>query len=384
MASSEQQTSLGHHKRRIRKILLITGPSSKVSEIFIKNLMEILLGSFKLVLIGRVENIDSFSDLEKYYDVTYKYSNGLGRIITFLIMQFEISCHMIKEKNADICLFFLSNNLIIPIIISRILRRGQKIIMFPGGLMSEAYKRRGSILSYPFKLFEKLSYRLSDHIILYSPNLIKEWNLQKYENKILIAHEHFLDLHKFRIKKEFCKRDNLVGYIGRLSEEKGILNFVEAIPEILKERDDLDFRIGGDGQLRDEIEKYLDENGLNDKVNLAGWIPHDKLPDYLGQLRLIVLPSHSEGLPNIMLEAIACGTPVLATPVGAIPDIIKDGEAGFIMKNNSPECIAKKIISVLNHPNLDTIIRNARALVEREFTYEAAVERYWKIMESIW
>ena len=79
----------------------------------------------------------------------------------------------------------------------------------------------------------------------------------------------------------------------------------------------------------------------------------------------------------------ACETPVLATPVGGIPDLIKDGETGFIMENNSPECIAENIIRVLGHPNLEKIVKNARELVEKEFTYEAAVERYKKILENI-
>ena len=79
----------------------------------------------------------------------------------------------------------------------------------------------------------------------------------------------------------------------------------------------------------------------------------------------------------------ACGTPVLATPVGGVPGVIKDGETGFIMENNSPECIAKNVMRALEHPNLDKIIKNARELVEKEFTYEAAVERYRKILENI-
>ena len=77
-----------------------------------------------------------------------------------------------------------------------------------------------------------------------------------------------------------------------------------------------------------------------------------------------------------------CGTPVLATSVGGAPDLIKDGNTGFIMKDNSPECIAKNVMRALEHPNLDEIVKNARALVEREFTYEAAVERYRKILEN--
>lgn len=77
----------------------------------------------------------------------------------------------------------------------------------------------------------------------------------------------------------------------------------------------------------------------------------------------------------------ACGTPVLATPVGAIPDVIKDEETGFILEDNSPECIARDVMRVLNYPDLDKIVKNARELVEKEFTYEATVERYRKILD---
>jgi len=140
----------------------------------------------------------------------------------------------------------------------------------------------------------------------------------------------------------------------------------------------LEFLIGGDGQSCSEIMKFVDANNLNDKVNLVGRIPHDNLPNHLNELKLVVLPSYSEGLPNIMLESMACGTLVLATPVGAIPDIIKDGETGFIIENNSPECIAENVMRALEHPDLETIVENARGLMEREFSYVAAVER-WKL-----
>ena len=84
-----------------------------------------------------------------------------------------------------------------------------------------------------------------------------------------------------------------------------------------------------------------------------------------------------------MLEAMACGTPVLATSVGAIPDVIKDSETGFIMDNNSPECIAKKVISVLEYPYLDRIVKNAKELVEMEYTYNAAVDRYRRVLKDL-
>ena len=69
--------------------------------------------------------------------------------------------------------------------------------------------------------------------------------------------------------------------------------------------------------------------------------------------------------------------------VGAIPDLIEDGETGFIMENNSPECIAENVMRALEHPDLEGIVENARARVEREFTYEVAVERYRKILNNL-
>jgi glycosyltransferase involved in cell wall biosynthesis len=109
-------------------------------------------------------------------------------------------------------------------------------------------------------------------------------------------------------------------------------------------------------------------------------MPYDEIPKYLNELKLLVLPSYTEGLPNTMLEAMACGTPVLATAVGAVPDIIKDGETGFIMEDNSPDCIARNVLRALSHPNLEQIADNAHSLVEKEFTYEAAVRKYETVL----
>jgi glycosyltransferase involved in cell wall biosynthesis len=72
----------------------------------------------------------------------------------------------------------------------------------------------------------------------------------------------------------------------------------------------------------------------------------------------------------------ACGTPVLATPVGAVPDVIKDKETGFLLRDNSPESIAEGISKSLSYPLLRDTVRNARAVVERDFRYERAVETW--------
>ena len=368
-------------KKERPNICIITSPRPKAGVVPLSNLVGMLYPlSNDLYVITGNEGSRICKDPEKVhgYSIVYKSKTQLiTRIFNYIYLQLWISYRIIRlARNVDIWIFFMGEGLLLPVLTLKLL--GKPVILSLASSSLKIIEANKDISRFPAlsKFLETTNYVLSNGIILYSPNLVKEWNLEKYRNKISIAHEHFLDFDKFKMKKKFGERDNLVGYIGRLSEEKGTLNFVKAIPEISKEKDDLEFLIGGDGQLCDKIKKHLDENNLTDRVKLTGWIPHDKLPDYLNGLELVVLPSYTEGLPNLMLEAMACGTPVLATPVGAIPDVITDGETGFILENNSPECIAENVIRALNHQNLDEIVKNARELMEKEFTYEAAVERY--------
>ncbi len=269
----------------------------------------------------------------------------------------------------------------LPMLFSKLLRK--KAVMALAGSATQSTKAESSALSLPIGLMARATFKLSGRIICYTEGLVPEYGLPRYRNKISIAHEHFIDFGRFKMRRRLDERDNLVGYIGRLSREKGVLNFVQAIPEILKERGDFEFLIGGDGQLRNEIKEYLDKEKLSGKVKVKGWIPHDEVPEYLSTLKLLVLPSYTEGLPNIVLEAMACGTPVLATPVGAVPDVIKDGETGFIIEDNPPQSLAQNVIRALNYPNLMEVAQNARALVEKEFTYEKAVEKYREILGNL-
>ncbi len=84
-----------------------------------------------------------------------------------------------------------------------------------------------------------------------------------------------------------------------------------------------------------------------------------------------------------MLEVMACGIPVPATPVGAIPDVIIDGKTGFIMENNSPECIAANVIRALSSPDLERIAENGKRFVEGNFTFERVIERWKEVLEEI-
>ena len=352
----------------------------------LSNLIDILspFSNDLYVITGNAGAALTHEDKVHIYLIEHKQEvNIFIKILKYVRANLKISYKLAKLSNVDLWFFFMGERpLLISILAAKLLRKNI-IFVSSGSLIRFTGGQKNILDRIVTNFLEPVNHILANKIIIYSEKLINESDLKKYRNKIGIAYEHFLDFDKLTIKKKIDEKDNLVGYIGRLSEEKGVLNFVKAIPKVIKEKEDLEFLIGGGGQLRDEIEKYLNKENLNDKVKLTGWIPHDKLPEYMNELKVIVLPSYTEGLPNIMLEAMACGTPVLATPVGAIPDVIKDGKTGFIMEDNSPECIAENIKRALNHLDLDKIVKNARELVEKEYTYEAAVERYKVVFKEL-
>lgn len=286
------------------------------------------------------------------------------------------------RNKVDAYLFFIGGDtLLLPITFAKLLNK--KVILLLAGSTIKTHQMNQDKLAVGLKILRSPCLSLADKIIVYAPILIPDYQLEKYRHKILIAYEHFLDFNAFTVTTPLSDRPSFIGYIGRLSGEKGVQNFAQALPAILSDWQNLRVLIVGDGLLKEAIEASLQEEALTSRVDLSGWISHDDLPKYLNQLRLLVLPSYTEGLPNIMLEAMACGTPVLATPVGAIPDVIKDGETGFIMENNSPECIAENVVRALSSPELEQTAENGRRFVEENFTFEKVVRNWKRILPEI-
>ncbi|MEI7828105.1 MAG: glycosyltransferase family 4 protein, partial [Euryarchaeota archaeon] len=317
-------------------------------------------------------------------------SSLVSKILEQASVQIRISRILLNLRSEiDILLFFNGAGLTLPLIFARFLRIKCIIILMNLGAApvihatkeSGAQGQFGELIRLHIQgILERLSYFFADELIVYAPSIVEEAGLRKYKQKVVIAREHFLHFDQYRLKDDIERRDNIIGYIGRLKHEKGIMNLVKAIPEILRQKNDATFLIIGEGHLEDEIRTYLGGHGLHDKVTLVGWVPHEELPDYLTRLKLLVLPSYTEGLPNTMLEAMACGTPVLATSVGAIPDVLRDKETGFLIRDNSPQCLAKKIEEALTDPELKRIALNARNFVENRFQYETVVETWRDII----
>lgn len=355
----------------------------------INNLMQILdtISDEFTVSLGTLDHIiytPENTHITPHEIPFHKHQSLMITLLRFFFFQWRITLHLLEQrKQVDYHVFFMEGLGIIPMMILRLL--GHKIIwMLPSSIHIKDSFHQNNQKHLILILLQKLSARLSYKIILYSPNLITEWHLESFKEKIIIAHEHCINLDEFTIKKDYQKRQPIIGHIGRFSEEKGTMNFLRSIPGIIKEHPDARFFIGGDGPLREDIDDYIQDHHLEKYIQRsAGWIPKDQLPDTLNTLQLLVLPSYTEGLPNMMLEAMACGTPILATSVGSIPDVITDTQTGFLLKDETPETITNHVLTTLHAPELSEISAHAYQYIQNHFTLDQSIQTFARLFAEI-
>ncbi len=312
----------------------------------------------------------------------------ISKAYRFLLAQFTLSKALIEQSTrVDIVILYLSAGLLfLPVLCARIL--GKKVVVIITGSAPQSLRAMypglpGRIYSMVTRWVEYFDYSLAHRIIVYSESMITTMELERWKDKISVSPRHFLDFSKFKIETPLNRRDCLIGYIGRLTAEKGVVELARAIPLVLTRKDNVRFIVIGNGPLRKQIERELGESGFINSVEFTGWLSKENVPRYLNEIKFLVLPSHTEGIPNVILEAMACGAIVIASRVGGIPDIIVDDETGFLLNDNHPETIANKVIEVYDHPGLANIQARARDFVESNFTYEKALETYKLMIQNL-
>jgi len=176
-------------------------------------------------------------------------------------------------------------------------------------------------------------------------------------------------------------------FSGRLVKQKGLDVLLKAINEVIKEFPDFHLIISGAGELQDNSEEnvlkqFVSENNLGTSVTFIGnvynWV------DYLNASDFFFFPSRWEGLPNALLEAAACGLPIIASNIGGNVDIIKDSYNGLLFESENSKELAEKIIYLIKNKNLQQELGdNARKTVIKNFSFEFITKKYLEIYSSL-
>ena len=144
----------------------------------------------------------------------------------------------------------------------------------------------------------------------------------------------------------------IVLWIGRFVTIKGVEFLIQAIPEVMTQEPKTLLVLIGDGELEDQIKASVEQLGVMDSVRFAGKILAEDIPLWLNAADIFILPSLNEGRPNVILEAMACETPVLATNVGGIPELVKDGQNGFLVPAKDSAKLAERLLDLLKNEHL--------------------------------
>lgn len=174
----------------------------------------------------------------------------------------------------------------------------------------------------------------------------------------------------------------IVGAAGRLSPEKGFDVFLKAAERIAAHDRSLGFVQFGAGPLREALAQRVTAAGLEDVFVLAGHRPD--FDQFLPFLDLLVLPSFTEGLPNVVLEAFAASVPVVATAVGGTPEIVEDGRSGYLVPAGDDRALAQRILDALaSDERRQAMGQRGSARVRQQFTFAAQARAYERLFASL-
>jgi len=178
-----------------------------------------------------------------------------------------------------------------------------------------------------------------------------------------------VDLAKFKYvpKRQYSDRLRLL-CVGRLAPVKGYQYLLNACVLLDKTGQDFILNIIGDGQLFDELKVFITDHNLDNKVFLRGYCPQEEISKYCNESDIFVLASLSEGIPVVIMEAMATGMPVVATKITGVPEIVEDGSTGYLVEPKNPEALANAIIKLMKEPQRAAEFgKNGRRKVERMY-----------------
>ena len=169
-------------------------------------------------------------------------------------------------------------------------------------------------------------------------------------------------------------------YVGRISKEKNLPMLFEVFRELKREVGDLRLCIVGDGPERENLEREYSGDG----VFFAGYVEHNDLPKFYNMAKIFVLASLSEGLPTVIMEAMACGLPVVATDVGGVSEIVLDGKTGFVVSLEDEDNFRSKLRLLLTEAKLRARIgKNSMRFIMRKHSIIKIWGKLRKFLEEV-
>ncbi|RYL89861.1 colanic acid biosynthesis glycosyltransferase WcaL [Sporolactobacillus sp. THM7-4] len=211
------------------------------------------------------------------------------------------------------------------------------------------------------------------------------------ENKIFVHHSG-IDIEKFSFRTRKFPKHGVITIlsVGRLVEKKGMKYLIKAFSKVHKKYPRTRLRIAGDGELRDELKAQVKQLKLKKAVTFLGGIPQEEVIKEMQKAHLFALTSktasdgNQEGIPNVLKEAMASGLPVVSTRHAGIPELVRDGKSGFLVKERDTSAIARSLIQLMKHPDRwNKMGENGRKTVKQFFNTQKQIVELEQIYQTV-
>lgn len=170
--------------------------------------------------------------------------------------------------------------------------------------------------------------------------------------------------------------DTRLGYVGGLHEYKGLDDLADALDKV---HSDPRLIVAGDGPDRERLEQRFGST-----ATFLGAVPYEQIPAFYREIDILLLPSHTEGLPRVILEAQATGTPVVATRVGGVPEVVEDRRTGLLCDARDPGCLAAAIDRLAtDSAECSHLAETGREAVATSFTWDNLYDRYERFLRTV-
>jgi colanic acid/amylovoran biosynthesis glycosyltransferase len=212
------------------------------------------------------------------------------------------------------------------------------------------------------------------------------------DERKIVVHRSGVQLTRLNPRLRKPKSDNKVRLltIARLVEKKGIEYGIQAVAKVLKNHPEIEYRIAGDGHLKSNILRLIEELKVSDNVKLLGWQHQEQIIEILQVTDILLAPSLTsqsgdrEGIPGAIVEALAWGLPVLSTRHSGIPEVIEDGESGLLVPEGDTDALAEKLDYLIEHSELwPEMGRKGRKYVEEHYDIDKLNDRLVEIYQRL-
>jgi len=264
------------------------------------------------------------------------------------------------------------------VIVKRITKR--PLLVYVHGSDINMWLKKPEIRSLVIKTLNRV-----DGIITVNNTLLEKINELGIKNCVKAVAPMGVNIKK--LEKIGLKRKNIVPtilFVGAMRPVKGLDFLISSLHLIKEEIPEFKLILAGDGPLRPKLEKRTQNEGLSQYVEFLGQVPHDNAIQLVQTSDIVVLPSLSEGTPTVMFEALACKTPLIASHVGGIPEIITHGKNGLLIAPKSPKAISNAIIYLVkNKEAREKLAENGYKHIKDLYTLEKTAEKILKVCAAI-